>query len=346
MLNRLEMVRVFLVVADSASFREAANQLGTSAQKITRAVQELERLMGEPLFHRSTRQMKITDFGRALAQEARAAVDSFDQLFVRADQAGDEALSGRVGLTAPHAIGKLYLTRFLGELRKQHPGLLIDLSLDDELTDAVASKIDIGVRVGTVKDRRFIARAVASVPLLVVGSPSLVAATGVPLEVDELQRMPMSTLVDRRSGRPWPWTFSDDLSFILGAPAFTCDDPETELEMVLQGVAYAQMPGYLAEPHLSQGTLVQVLAHRAPPPLDLMLYRTRPGGSGWTTTTSSPSSATRKASRDPCRSWLACDRRRSSRKACILGVSGETHRQVLRLLTQPIAGKPVPIGSV
>ncbi|WP_369990922.1 LysR family transcriptional regulator [Pseudomonas xanthosomatis] len=277
MLNRLDMVRVFLAVADCSSFREAANQLATSPQKVTRAVQELERLMGEPLFHRSTRQMRITDFGRALAQEAKAAVDGFDQLFVRADSDADQELSGRVGLTAPHAIGKLYLARFLAELRRQHPKLSIDLTLDDELTDSVVSKIDIGIRVGSVRDRRFIARTVASVPLMVVAAPGLLASAGVPSNLEALKAMPLSLLQDRRTGRGWPWVFPDDGSFIPEQPGFTCDDPETELEMVLQGAVFAQVPLYLAEPHLTQGTLVEVMPDYAPPPLDLILYRTRPG---------------------------------------------------------------------
>lgn len=271
------MVRVFLAVADCSSFREAAHHLGTSPQKVTRAVQELERLMGEPLFHRSTRQMRITDFGKAIAQSARAAIDSFDQLFARADHSGDEEVIGRVGLTAPHAIGKLYLARFITELRRDHPKLSIDLSLDDELTDSVASRIDIGIRVGTVRDRRFIARTVASVPLKVVAAPELIAKAGKPSTLDELRDMPLSLLLDRRSGRGWPWIFPNEESFIPEQPGFTCDDPETELEMVLQGVVFAQIPLYLAEPHLSQGALVEVLQKNAPQPLDLVLYRTRPG---------------------------------------------------------------------
>lgn len=277
MLNRLEMVRVFLTVADCASFREAAEQIGTSPQKVTRAVQELERLMGEALFHRSTRQMKITDFGAQLALDARSAVASFDQLFDRAEQAGEEGISGRVGLTAPQAIGKLYLAGYLAEFRQQYPKLTIDLCLDDELTDAVVSKIDIGIRVGTVRDRRFIARTVASVPLMVVASPALLASHGLPATISELKAMPLSLLLDRRSGRGWPWMFADDQSFIPEQPGFICDDPETELEMVLRGAVVAQVPLYLAQAHLAQGTLVELLPEWAPPALDLVLYRTRSG---------------------------------------------------------------------
>ncbi|AVD90407.1 LysR family transcriptional regulator [Pseudomonas sp. SWI44] len=277
MLNRLEMVRVFLAVVDASSFREAANQLGTSPQKVTRAVQELERLMGEPLFHRSTRQIRITDFGKGLAADARAAVDNFDQLFMRAGRGADDVVVGRVGLTAPHAIGKLYLARFLAELRRQHPKLSIELTLDDELTDSVMAKIDIGIRVGTVRDRRFVARTVANVPLKVVAAPDLIASVGTPSTLHELKAMPLSLLLDRRSGRGWPWMFSNEESFIPEQPDFICDDPETELEMVLQGAVFAQIPLYLAEPHLSQGRLIEVLPDYAPRPLDLVLYRTRPG---------------------------------------------------------------------
>lgn len=277
MLNRLEMVRVFLTVADCASFREAAHQIGTSPQKVTRAVQELERLMGEPLFHRSTRQMKITDFGAQLARNARAALESFDQLFDRADQASEEGITGRVGLTAPQAIGKLYLAGYLAEFRKQYPKLTIDLCLDDELTDAVASKIDIGIRVGTVRDRRFIARTAASVPLIVVAAPALVASLEMPATIAQLKEMPLSLLLDRRSGRGWPWMFAEDQSFIPEQPGFICDDPETELEMVLQGAVVAQVPLYLAQAHLAQETLVQVLPECVPPALDLVLYRTQSG---------------------------------------------------------------------
>lgn len=277
MLDRLEMIRVFLAVADASSFRGAANQLSTSPQKVTRAVQELERLLAEPLFHRSTRQVRITDFGRELAIDARAAVDRFDKLFATEDRGGDEVVAGRVGLTAPHAIGKLYLTRFLSELRQQYPQLRIDLSLDDELTDTVVSKIDIGIRVGTVRDRRFVARTVATVPLIVVASPALIASTGTPSNLVELKDMPLSLLQDRRSGRGWPWIFSNEESFTPEQPSFSCDDPETELQMVLQGAVFAQVPLYLAQPHLSQCSLVEVLPHLAPQPLDLVLYRTRPG---------------------------------------------------------------------
>ena len=71
--NRIQLLRIFCSAAEAPSFREAASRLGTSPQTVTRAVQELEELLGEPLFHRNTRQIHITGFGESMALQAREA---------------------------------------------------------------------------------------------------------------------------------------------------------------------------------------------------------------------------------------------------------------------------------
>ncbi|WP_256600350.1 MULTISPECIES: LysR family transcriptional regulator [unclassified Pseudomonas] len=277
MLNRMEMLRIFVVAAQAPSFREAANRLGTSPQKVTRAVQALERTFAEPLFHRSTRQAQLTAFGAQMAQQAQEALGQLDRLFISHTREPRESISGRVGITAPHAIGKLYLVRFLAPLMQAHPALRIELSLDDELTDAVASRIDIGVRIGTVRDRRYIARSVCPVRLKIVAAPALLASGGAPSDLEALKQRPLSVLIDRNNGRPWPWFFAQGQTYLPPSPAFSCDDPETELEFMLAGLAIGQMPTYLAEPALSSGALVEVLPEIAPPAIDLMIYRTQSG---------------------------------------------------------------------
>lgn len=277
MLNRMELIRIFSVAAESTNFREAATRLGTSPQTVTRAIKELERTFGELLFHRSTRQVHVTTFGAELALQARETLDRVDQLFVASSKQQEKGIVGRVGITAPHAIGRLYLTQFLRPLMEQNPGLSIDLSLDDQITDAVASRIDIGVRVGAVRDRRFIARTVARVVLKIVAAPSLLDRVARPETVEELKRLPLSMLMDRSNGRPWPWMLAEGQTFLPVSPAFTCDDPETEREIVLAGFAFGQLPTYLAEPYLSDGQLVEVMQDDAPGPFELIMYRPHSG---------------------------------------------------------------------
>jgi DNA-binding transcriptional LysR family regulator len=105
----------------------------------------------------------------------------------------------------------------------------------------------------------------------------LIAKVGGPSTLEELKRLPLSTLIDRNNGRPWPWFLLDGQSYLPPSPAFSCDDPETELEFVLAGVTFAQMPHFLAEAYLRDGRLIEVLTDQAPPPMDLSVYRTQSG---------------------------------------------------------------------
>ncbi|PKO51166.1 MAG: LysR family transcriptional regulator, partial [Betaproteobacteria bacterium HGW-Betaproteobacteria-2] len=81
MLNRLEMMRIFCVAAECPSFKDAAVRLGVSPQAVTRAIKELENTIGEPLFYRNTRHMRITDFGEQLSLRAKGSIAEIDELF-------------------------------------------------------------------------------------------------------------------------------------------------------------------------------------------------------------------------------------------------------------------------
>ncbi|WP_132654582.1 LysR family transcriptional regulator, partial [Pseudomonas aeruginosa] len=188
MLNRMEMVRIFCTAAEAGSFREAATRLGISPQGVTRAIQALETELGESLFHRNTRQVSITAFGQDYAKDARSALEHFDTLF-RSHRMEPE-LSGRVGITAPHAIGRRFLIPFLQPLASAHPDLQFDLRLEDQMTDAVEAHIDIGIRVGIIRDRRYVARALAPVPFYVVASPALIEQKTTPRSLDALAQLP------------------------------------------------------------------------------------------------------------------------------------------------------------
>jgi DNA-binding transcriptional LysR family regulator len=272
MSNRLEALRVFFTAADAANFREAAVRLSVSPQVVTRAVRELEEELGEPLFHRSTRGVQLTDFGRQLAERARVAVGGVDELFHRIDRRALSQHAGTVRVTAPHMYGRL-IPQALAPLLAEHPGLVLDLRLSEQHADVVDQQIDLGVRVGPMRDARFVARGVGKMPLHVVGSPALIDRVGAPRNIDALSTLPVTALIDRSSGRPWPWTFSKKRSLTVSSPAFVTDNIDAECAAVLAGVGFGQLIGPLAEPGLQSGALMEVLAADAPEPWPINVYR-------------------------------------------------------------------------
>ncbi|WP_447772205.1 LysR substrate-binding domain-containing protein [Variovorax boronicumulans] len=272
MSNRLEALRVFFTAADAANFREAAVRLSVSPQVVTRAVRELEEELGEPLFHRSTRGVQLTDFGRQLAERARIAVGGVDELFHRIDRRALSQHAGTVRVTAPHVYGR-FIPQALAPLLVAHPGLVLDLRLSEQHADVVDQQIDIGVRVGPMRDARFVARSVGKMPLRVVASPALIERVGTPRTVDALAKLPVTALIDRSSGRPWPWAFSKKRVFTVSSPAFVTDNIDAECAAVLAGIGFGQLIGPLAEPWLQSGAMVEVLAADAPEPWPVHVYR-------------------------------------------------------------------------
>lgn len=272
--NRLDMLRLFCVAAESRSFKEAAARLGISPQAVTRAVQALEDQLGEVLFHRNTRGSQITAFGEAFALRARDRLGALEALFPpRAGRAADEMV-GRVRLTAPRLLGPGVLAPALAALSAHHPGLQVDLRLSDAVADVVDEGIDVGVRVGFMRDSRFVAKAVGQVSFHVVAAPALLARVGAPAGVADLARMPVTVTLDANSGRPWPWFFSDGRQWMPPQPAFQTDDSLSEFDAVVAGAGFGQVVGLLARPALADGRLVDVLPAERPDPWTLFVYRT------------------------------------------------------------------------
>lgn len=277
MQNQLEMLRIFKVVAESLNFRVASKRLGVSAQSVTRAIKELEALLGEPLFYRSTRNTSITEFGKQMAQKSEIVIGQVDALFQLNKSLETQRIEGSVKITMPSSLGRLYLLPALTDLVKDYPGIQLDLRFSDLIDNVVADQMDIGVRIGFFGDSRNVARRAREIKFHIVGSPELIEKYGMPDQVNDLCQMPHIGLVDQNTGRIWPWSFANEPDCLPTAPAFITDDPQAELEAVLAGIGYGQLPDFLCAEYLRTGKLVAVLTEQSPAPWGVYVYRPQLG---------------------------------------------------------------------
>ncbi|WP_426067757.1 LysR family transcriptional regulator [Gluconobacter sp. NFX36] len=67
-------MRIFMAVADHASFVGASRKLGLSATTVTRTVRSLETALGISLFNRTTRSVHLTTEGVVFLARCRAAI--------------------------------------------------------------------------------------------------------------------------------------------------------------------------------------------------------------------------------------------------------------------------------
>lgn len=275
--SELDLLKTFRAAAEAPSFREAAVRLGSSPQAITRAIQALESHYGELLFHRSTRQVRITAFGEDLLHQLRPALEGLDKLWRPRTKATASQIEGTVRISAPHSMGSRAVLAALDTVTQSHPGIVLDVRLSDRVADAVDEGIDVGIRVGFMRDSRFIAKKAGEMRLHVVGSPALVERIGAPAETSELSRFPLVASVDINTGRPWPWYLAGGVQVAPTAPVFIADNADMEMAGVIAGLGFAQLADYMAAPLIQSGVLQRVMEEFDPAPWGLYVYRPQRG---------------------------------------------------------------------
>ncbi|MFC4653984.1 MULTISPECIES: LysR family transcriptional regulator [Rheinheimera] len=275
MANNLELLRLFAAAAEADSFKAAAHRLAVSPQAVTRAVQQLEQQLGELLFHRSTRHVRLTRFGEEFALQARQQLQQLDALLNRRQQQPKEA-EGLVRLTAPRSMRQV-LMPVLNNFMLDHPAIQLDIRLTDQLSDVVDDQIDIGVRAGVIRDNRFIARTVGAVSMWVVASPTLLQQRAEPQHPAELADWPLTGMMDVNTGRPWLWYFRQGQHWQPRQFRLLVTEAEAELDAVLCGVGIGQLANFTAHQAVRDGRLIRLLADYQPDPWPLSVYRPQRG---------------------------------------------------------------------
>jgi len=274
-MNKLELLRIFCTAAELGNFKDTARLLAVSPQAVTRAVQQLEQLTGEVLFHRNTRQVKLTTFGAELLQQARPQLEALNALLRPTRQQAEHA-SGLVRLTAPSAFRSVLMPLLL-EFQQRYPLIRLDIRLSDQHSAVVTEQIDLGLRIGSIRDLSFVAVPVGQMPMYLVASPTYLAQAGVPQTLEDLASHRFTGMLDQASNRPWPFYFAGSGQWQPPQLQLLANDAFAEFTAVLAGVGISQLPLFMLADALATGQLVRLLPQLEPSPWPISLYRPQRG---------------------------------------------------------------------
>ena len=270
----LNSLNAFIAVARRLSYAKAAKELGVSPSALSQSVRQLEERLDVTLLTRTSRSVALTDAGQRLLENAGPAVDqALESLRTVTAKPGE--VTGRVRLTVPFVGVPLVLSRVLPAFVEQHPGVVLEIHVDDELVDAVAQGFDGGIRLVEAIDRDMVhVRLIGAARLVVVGAPSYLKRQGVPQKPQDLLHHECIGMRWSRSGEPYAWEFERgkrNWRVPVHGPVITND---FELMRVLAvagvGLHYALEP--TVEADIASGALRPVLEPYAPEVPGLFLY--------------------------------------------------------------------------
>ncbi len=203
MTDRLLALRTFVRTAHSGSLSRAARDLGLSQPSISRILARLEAEVGARLLVRTTRAVSLTEAGADYLARIEPLLSSLEE----ADHAvrGTGELRGLLRIAVSSSFGVREVIPRLPRFLERHPGLRIDLSINDQRQDLVVDGVDVALRLGSLPDSAAVARKLAEAPRVLAASPAYLERRGRPRNPEDLASH--AVIIGPGASAPNAWTF-------------------------------------------------------------------------------------------------------------------------------------------
>lgn len=259
--DNLNDLLAFVTIAREGSFTRAAAQLGVSQSALSHTMRELEARLGIRLLTRTTRSVSMTEAGEHLYESVAPRLEDIQAELAMMGQFRDTPV-GTVRINTTGHAADLYVWPRLSSMLPQYPQLKVEVAVDYGLTDIVAQRFDIGIRLGEHLARDMIAVPVSPPQrIAVVATPAYFATHGIPRTPQELATHNCIGMRLPTHGGLLPWEFDRDgvqyKSRVEGQWIFNGSAPA--LRAALAGVGLAYLPEDLMHEHLATGRLQRVL---------------------------------------------------------------------------------------
>ncbi|CUJ69666.1 LysR family transcriptional regulator [Achromobacter aegrifaciens] len=274
-LRNLDDLAVFVHVVERQSFSAAARDLHLAPKTVSKQIARLEQALGTTLFERNTRNLRINDEGRAIAERARAALAVLEEMQELAT-GGSHELSGTIRLTAPTPFGRKFVAPAIHDFCRLHPRVGFDLRLSDQVQDLYSGDLDLAIRMGELADSRLVARRVADNRRILAASPAYLKAHGQPALPEELERH--NCLVFAYPGllqSTWPLRKGRREKPVVVSGTLCSDSGDVLHAWCLAGLGISLRETWDIHEELRDGRLVRVLPDWEATPSKISIVRAR-----------------------------------------------------------------------
>jgi DNA-binding transcriptional LysR family regulator len=188
---KTESLTTFKAVAEFQNFTKAANSLELTPMAVSKQISNLETQLKQPLFERTTRQVKLTEFGRAFLDHTNSVLGELQRLDEWVDSRQD-TVDGTLKVVAQSAeVYQYTVYPWLSDFTEQYPNLTIELDVDEGAIDIDSNSYDIYWGVGAYlgeKRSNLISRLFWRGAYGIYASPDYLQKHGTPKSIQDLER--------------------------------------------------------------------------------------------------------------------------------------------------------------
>jgi molybdate transport repressor ModE-like protein len=195
-------LRYFLAIARNGSIGTAAKALGVNESTVQRRLRALEAALDCSLAERKPGGYQLTTQGQRLLESARQVEASVGTL-QRQVATFEPGITGHVRLTSHVTVGqRIIKSGFLDRFHLDHPGITVELIMEQRTLDLSKGEADIAIRGGDHGNGALVGKKIAEVPWGIYASHSFVKRYGRPSTPAEIENFSVVELVDEIADLP------------------------------------------------------------------------------------------------------------------------------------------------
>ena len=258
-MDRLTSMAVFAAAVDDGSLSRAARRFGLSASMAGKHVSAIEADLNIRLMQRSTRQLSLTEVGRAYYARCKRILEDVDDANREASDA-QRTVGGVLRITAPVTFGVMHLGGVLTRYLDQHPAVAVEVLLNDRYVDLLGEGIDVAIRIGRLLDSDLVARRLAPCRMAFCASPDFLERYGPVGNAEDLRRAPRLAFSEAVSAGDWTLTDPQGQPHRIDGPVrMAANNTQMLLAAALTGAGVAYGPTFVFGERIAAGDLVALL---------------------------------------------------------------------------------------
>jgi DNA-binding transcriptional LysR family regulator len=262
---------LFIKVAETGSFKQAAEEMNYSNSLISKDIGKLEQMVGARLLQRSTRKIHLTEIGQGYLERCRKILSSHQEAqdYVQEMQGQPK---GSLKINAPMTLGITDLGIAFAEFTAQHPEVELEVDLSDEPVDLIAQGYDIGFRASSsFINVNYVGKPIATFSLHLVTTPRYLKANGPITSAEQLSQHNFYIYSLAHSKNKLPLGGGITVSGNIKA-----NNTIFIREALLQGNGIGLLPSFVCAKEIQSGHLVELLSDNSLPKLNFyVLYPSR-----------------------------------------------------------------------
>jgi DNA-binding transcriptional LysR family regulator len=269
-MDKLLAMTTFVRIVEKGSLTAAANSLDTSLPSVVRSLAALERHLGVTLLNRTTRRIHLTEEGAQYLERCRVILSAVQEAEAGLISRQTEP-QGKLTVTSSVLFGRRYVAPIVSEFIRRYPSVSADMLFVDRVVNMVEEGLDVGVRIGHLRDSSLVAIPVGKVRRVVCASSPYLRRYGIPLAPEDIRAHRCVRHTGLAPRNEWHFRVGRRNLTIPITSVITCNDIDSALNACTSGLGLGMFLSYQTAPYRKSNKLRYVLEEFETEPLPVQV---------------------------------------------------------------------------